>query len=148
MPVTRIARSALLPYAQADIYALVSDIENYPLYMEGCIAARILNTQGDIVEACLQLGKGGIQQNFTTRNTLLHPHHISMQLVEGPFRSFRGLWEFKALDTSASKVSLDLQFELDNQLANMAAGKVFESVATNLVDNLCQRAHSLYGKQP
>ena len=42
-------------------------------------------------------------------------------------------------------MSLDLQFELDGKLANLAAGKLFEGVASNLVDSLCRRAHALYG---
>lgn len=145
MPVTRINRSALLPYTQEAVFALVADIESYPHYMEGCLAATILSADATVVEATLQLGKGKIRQQFTTRNAIQKPQRINMTLVEGPFRSFQGQWDFLALTADASKVSLDLQFELDNQLASLAAGKLFESVASSLVDSLCRRARGLYG---
>lgn len=145
MAVTRIARSALLPYAREHIFSLVSDIEAYPQYMEGCTGARILVAGDDLVEARLDLSKAGIKQTFTTRNQVIRPQLIVMELVEGPFRSLNGRWLFDALDSEACKVSLDLQFEIDGKLANLAAGKLFESVAGNLVDSLCKRAHTLYG---
>lgn len=146
MPVTRISRSALLPYAQEAVFALVSDIESYPQYMDGCLAATVLFADDAVVEATLCLGRGGIRQQFTTRNEILKPQRISMSLVEGPFRSLQGQWDFLALNAEASKVSLDLQFELDSQLASFAAGKLFESVASNLVDSLCRRARGVYGQ--
>lgn len=145
MATTRIARSALLPYARDSIFSLVNDIEAYPLYMDGCASARILVARDDLVEARLDLSKAGIRQTFTTRNQMIRPRLIVMELIEGPFRSLNGRWLFDALDSEACKVSLDLEFEIDGKLANLAAGKLFETVAGNLVDSLCKRAHHLYG---
>ncbi len=145
MAVTRIARSALLPYSRENIFSIISDIEAYPHYMDGCVGACILLAGPVCVEARLDLSKAGIRQSFTTRNQLIEPETIVMELVEGPFRSLNGRWLFDALGLDACKVSLDLQFEADNRLMNMAAGKLFESVAGNLVDSLCARARHLYG---
>lgn len=145
MPVTRIAKSALLPYAAEQLFDLVNDIEAYPHYMEGCTAARVLLAEPGLVEARLELSRGGITQAFATRNRLERPQAIVMELLEGPFRRFGGRWQFQALAPEACKVSLDLQFELDSQLASLAAGKLFEGVALNLVDALCRRAHQQCG---
>jgi ribosome-associated toxin RatA of RatAB toxin-antitoxin module len=145
MAVTRIARSALLPYPRENIFSIISDIEAYPHYMDGCVGACILLAGSDCVEARLDLSKAGIRQSFTTRNQLIEPETITMELVEGPFRSLNGRWLFDALSLDACKVSLDLRFEADNRLMNMAAGKLFESVAGSLVDSLCARARHLYG---
>jgi ribosome-associated toxin RatA of RatAB toxin-antitoxin module len=148
MAITRIARSALLPYARENIFSLINDIEAYPQYMDGCTAARILLAENGFVEARLELSKAGIKQSFTTRNQIIEPQTILMELVEGPLQSLSGRWLFDALDADACKVSLDLQFEVDGKLANLAAGKLFESVAGSLVDSLCKRAHTLYRLQP
>ncbi len=145
MPITRIAKTALLPYPAEQLFDLVNDIEAYPQYMDGCVGATILHADADRVEARLQLSRSGITQAFATRNQLLRPQTIVMELLEGPFQSLSGRWHFNALAPEACKVSLDLQFELDGKLASLAAGKLFESVASSLVDSLCRRAHTLYG---
>lgn len=145
MAITRIAKSALLPYPAEQLFDLINDIEAYPQYMDGCTAARVLLAEPGLVEARLELARGGITQAFATRNRLERPQLIVMELLEGPFRTFAGRWQFNALAPEACKVSLDLQFELDGKLASLAAGKLFEGVAISLVDSLCRRAHQLYG---
>jgi ribosome-associated toxin RatA of RatAB toxin-antitoxin module len=145
MPITRLAKTALLPYPAEQLFDLVNDIAAYPHYMEGCVGATILHADADVIEARLQLSRAGISQSFATRNRLLRPQTIDMALLEGPFTSLSGRWQFNALAPEACKVSLDLQFELDGKLASLAAGKLFEGVANNLVDALCRRAHALYG---
>ncbi|HRG50924.1 MAG: type II toxin-antitoxin system RatA family toxin [Cellvibrionales bacterium] len=145
MPVTRIAKTALLPYAAEQLFDLVNDIAAYPQYMDGCVAATVLLSTPEIVEARLELSRAGITQAFATRNRLQRPQSIDMELLEGPFTALSGRWQFLALAPEACKVSLDLRFELDGKLASLAAGKLFESVAVNLVDALCRRAHSQLG---
>lgn len=144
---TRIERSALLPYSAGQLFALVDDIETYPQYMEGCVGARVIQRGENWVEARLELRKAGISQSFSTRNRLFQPERIEMELIEGPFDSFQGEWVFRHLAENACKVSLDLQFRLDSKVAHAAAGKLFESVACNLVNALCQRANTLYGEK-
>ena len=145
MPITRIAKTALLPYPAEQLFDLINNIEAYSQYMDGCVGACILLAEADVIEARLQLSRAGISQSFATRNRLQRPHTIVMELLEGPFSSLAGRWQFDALAPEACKVSLDLQFELDGTLANLAAGKLFEGVASNLVDSLCRRSHALYG---
>ena len=67
---TNINRSALLPYRAEQIYDLVNDIEAYPAFMDGCVGAEILRCEVNLVEARLDLSKGGISHSFITRNFL------------------------------------------------------------------------------
>jgi ribosome-associated toxin RatA of RatAB toxin-antitoxin module len=142
---THLTRSALLPYPAAAMFDLVNDIEAYPRYMEGCVGAQILFRDENVMEARLELSKGGIRQAFTTRNTLNPPDSIDMKLVEGPFSSFGGKWTFQQLNENACKVTFDLQFGFSNALLAMAAKSLFGSVADRMVDALVKRAHELYG---
>ena len=142
---THITRSALVAYSDQQMFQLVNDIEAYPQYMEGCIGAEVLERSSNEVTARLDLSKLGMRYSFTTRNALSEPNSMDMQLVEGPFKQFRGVWSFKALAADACKVSLDLEFEFSNSLVAMAAGKWFESVANELVAGLCRRAQQIYG---
>lgn len=142
---THITRSALVAYSDQQMFQLVNDIEAYPQFMEGCIGAEVLERSSSEVTARLDLSKLGMRYSFTTRNLLSEPNSMDMQLVEGPFKQFRGVWSFKALAADACKVSLDLEFEFSNSLVAMAAGKWFESVANELVAGLCRRAQQIYG---
>jgi ribosome-associated toxin RatA of RatAB toxin-antitoxin module len=142
-PVTKIQRTALLPYPAERLFELVSDIESYPDYMEGCVGAQVLRRDADLVDARLELARGGIEQSFATRNRSLAPHTIELELLEGPFKKFSGRWHFQTLGSLACKVSLDLEFTLNNRLLGVAAGKLFAGVTGNLVDAVARRAHDV-----
>lgn len=142
---TSISRTALLPYTAQQVFDLVNDIESYPSYMQGCSQARVLSRGDNWVEAELVLAQGNLRQRFSTRNTLIVPERIDMQLLEGPFSKFEGVWQFKCLQGEACKVSLDLNFKLNNKLVNLAAGRLFESVGSRLVDEVSLRAKQCFG---
>lgn len=140
----KIERSALIQFSAQQMFDLVNDVEAYPSYMDGCVSAQILKTGENWMEAELVLGKAGIQQRFTTRNSLTPPEQIVITLVDGPFTFMQGLWQFKALADDACKINFVLEFEMQNRLLGMAAGKLFESVAGKQVDVFCQRAREIY----
>ncbi|QFU76765.1 type II toxin-antitoxin system RatA family toxin [Halioglobus maricola] len=142
---TNIQRSALLPYKPKQMFDLVNDIEAYPRYMEGCVGAEVLHRADDIVEARLDLAKGGIKQSFSTRNRVVDSRHIALELVDGPFNQFEGSWEFLPLGEKACKVSLELSFKVNNAVLGAAAAKLFDSVTINLVSAVEKRAKQLYG---
>ena len=142
---TRIKRSALLPYSAEQVYALVNDIESYPQYMDGCVGAEILRREPGMVEARLDLARAGIEHSFTTRNLLREHEIIELELLEGPFDSFTGRWQFQRLGDLACKVSLDLEFRVNSSLLGAAATRLFKSVTSSLVDSLARRAKQLYG---
>ncbi|WP_237132003.1 type II toxin-antitoxin system RatA family toxin [Pseudohongiella sp. O18] len=140
-----IERSALVNYSAAQMYALVNDIEQYPNFMQGCIAAEILERDEDVVVGKLTLGKAGIRYSFTTRNTLVPNESMHMKLVEGPFRSFDATWRFTSLSDSACKVSLEMHFEWSGSLLGAAMEKLFQHSANSQVDSVIARARVLYG---
>lgn len=140
-----IERSALVPYSARQMYDLVNDITNYPRFMHGCVGAHLIAEGEGFVEARLDLKKAGLEKSFTTRNTLEPYERIEMHLVEGPFKTFEGVWGFRALNEEASKVSLSLTFEFENKLLALAADPWFESVGNQLVSAVVERAKEVYG---
>jgi len=141
----QVDQSALLPYSSEQLFELVNDIQAYPEFMDGCINAEILERNQDEVTATLELGKAGLRYSFTTRNTLVPGESMVMSLVEGPFKHFDAAWHFKALDQSACKVSLHMEFEFSSGLVDAALKHLFESTSRNLVNAVCKRAEQLYG---
>ena len=142
---TTISRSALLPHTAPELFELVNDIESYPLFMDGCVGATILRREGQLLEARLDLSKGGITQSFTTRNTLEGAQSIRLELVEGPFDFFEGRWGFQGLGDAACKVSLHIEFDIHHSVLGVAAGKLFERVSNKLVESVSRRAKVIYG---
>lgn len=134
-----------MTYSAEQMFDLVNDIESYPQFMKGCRKAKILSQDDDELVGELTLGQGAIQHSFTTRNSLSRPERIDMQLVSGKFKNFSASWQFFSLNDDACKVSLRMQFEFDHSLVDLAAERLFDSVANAQVDALVARADVVYG---
>ena len=142
---TRIQRSALLPYPAQALYDLVNDVASYPQFLPWCTATEVLESTPAQMRATIKVGKAGLSQQFTTRNSLRPGEAIEMQLEQGPFRSLHGVWTFQPLGESACKITLDLAFEYSGALVKATLGPLFNQAATTIVDAFCQRARQLYG---
>ncbi len=135
-----IQRSALLMYPVEHLYRLVNEVESYPQFIDGCVGSEVFERSETELRARLDLAKAGVKLSFTTHNTMQPNEHIVLNLVDGPFKAFKGEWRFTRLQENACKVEFELQFELSNALLSAAVGKLLDGVTTNLVDALCQRA--------
>jgi len=136
----RIERSALVEHSAARMFALVNDIPAYPRRFDWCDSAQVLESSPGRVVARLDLGLGALRTWFTTENTLVPPHHIDMQLRDGPFRKLSGRWQFHALDESACKVSLALDFEPRSRLLVPALTLGFQALADRMVGDFVRVA--------
>jgi ribosome-associated toxin RatA of RatAB toxin-antitoxin module len=124
--------------------ALVNDIASYPQFLPWCSKANVLEQNIDFMVASIEVQKGGIRQSFTTRNDLSSEGKIVMDLVDGPFKYLKGVWDFIHLKEGACKVILTLEFELKQNIAKMAFGPVFNQAANSMVDAFCERANQVY----
>lgn len=140
---TTINKSALMAHPVSTMFALVADIESYPEFLPGCVGAEVLETTSDGVVARLDLAKAGVKQSFVTSNTNIANESIHLQLTDGPLESLTGTWRFQPLSDEACKVTLDLSFELRSSLMRLAVGKLFETVANDMVGAMVSRADQL-----
>lgn len=142
---TRVERSALVFHSAEQMFDLINDVRRYPEFLPWCASVDVISERDDELVARLHLSKAGLKYSFATRNRLERPDRMQIELVEGPFSSLSGIWTFKPLSDEASKVSLDLSFDFTGRLTGLAMGKVFNQVATTLVDAFVVRADQLYG---
>lgn len=140
MPTIR--RSALVEHSAARMFALVNDVAAYPARFDWCDSAQVLESSDRVMVARLDLGLGALRTWFTTQNTLSPPHHIDLKLVDGPFRSLSGRWEFHALDESACKVTLTLTFKPVVRMLAPAMAIGFQHLADRMVDDFVAVADS------
>jgi ribosome-associated toxin RatA of RatAB toxin-antitoxin module len=143
-----IERSALVNFSAQQMFDLVNDVEAYPGYMAGCVKAEVLERGADSITARLELAKSGIHQSFTTRNQLKPPNTMIMELVDGPFKKFRGIWQFNSLNANSCEVKFRLEYEFSNFFLGMAAGSMINQLAGEQVDSVCKRAKFIYGQTP
>lgn len=139
-----VRRSALVAFSAESMYDLVNDVSAYPEFLPGCAQTKVLQQDDESMKAALLIAKAGVKQWFTTENALQRGKFIKMQLVEGPFSHLSGGWSFTALAEDACKIELDLDFAFSSRLAEMAFGKVFNSIATNMVNAFISRAKEVY----
>jgi len=135
-----IVRSALVEHSAARMFALVNDVAAYPRRFDWCNGAEVLEQSHDRLTARLDLGIGALRTWFTTENSLSPPHHIDMDLRDGPFKRLQGRWEFHALDECACKVSLKLDFEAQNRLLAPALALGMQGLADRMVDDFVREA--------
>ena len=140
----QIRRSAIVSRTDAQMYALVNDVESYPKRFAWCTGATVSDVGEQGLTARLEVRVAGMTQAFTTRNTLEPPHRIAMLLAEGPFRSLAGVWTFTALGESGCKVALALDFEYSGRLMAPVMRHGFERVADRMVDDFCREAMRVY----
>lgn len=142
---TTVQRSALVRFSAHQMFEIVDDIEAYPDFLPWCSGSRILKRAGDIVEAEIQISKAGFNKKFATRNRSDGRGKLFMTLLEGPFSSFEGVWDFMPLREDASKISLNLEFEMQGKLASLAFGSVFNQICNTMVSSFTDRAKKIYG---
>lgn len=142
---TIVQKSALVRIPASAMFTLVNDVERYPEFLPWCRSSRILRLLADGMEAEVEVARGGFNQSFATRNLIVHEQEIRMSLLRGPFESLEGVWSFLPLREDASKISLDLHFEMSGRLTSLAFGAVFSQICNTLVSAFSERAKQLHG---
>jgi ribosome-associated toxin RatA of RatAB toxin-antitoxin module len=135
-----VKRSALIAESPARMYALINDIERYPEFVPWCAAARIESRKEGEVIATLNIKRGPLRAEFTTRNLLEPDRRVLMQFVSGPFRVLEGLWTLTPLGDLGCRVELEMRFEFANRVAGTLFEPLFEDTAASLVDAFVKRA--------
>ncbi len=142
--ITVVQKSALVKFSAQQMFDIVNNIESYPEYLPWCKRSRILSQGENTLEAELVIAKGGLQKSFATHNKLDYGGRIYMTLLDGPFKSLEGVWNFMPLREDASKISLDLEFEVAGKLASLTFGSVFNQLCGSMVSAFSKRAKYLY----
>ncbi len=137
---------ALVPYSVENMFALVSNIGDYPKFLPWCQSIILHSETESEVVATIKMGSAGLKQAFTTTNVIKPHHWIKMRLLKGPFSQLQGDWQFRPLGKEGCKISLNLEFDISNRLLKMSLGPVFTKIANTLVDAFVKRANKLYGK--
>lgn len=133
------------PYSVAQLFNLVNDVDSYPQFVPDCRAAGVLTRSDSELTAFIEIEKLGFKKRFSTCNRLYFPTHIDLSLIKGPFKRLKGQWRFLEQSASTCKIALELEFEFNNGLLELAFSSVFKEIMKNMVNAFSQRAKRVYG---
>jgi ribosome-associated toxin RatA of RatAB toxin-antitoxin module len=147
----KLERSALMPFAAADLFGLVADVAAYPEFLPGCSSALIESDEfvegGErVVRARLGFRVSALSDSFATENRMQHGQRIQMRLLQGPFRQLEGVWEFRVLDERACKVSLALSVDFSSRIMEATLAPWMDRAVNGIIDAFRQRAEQRLGR--
>ncbi len=143
----QVKKSVLLWYSPHEMYALVTDIEQYPSFLPWCDSAQVLEQHDDGVTARLGLAYMGVRQAFTTRNEQASDASVRIRLVDGPFSLLEGTWLFRPVgqQAQACKIEFELRYAFAGVALETVISPVFDKIANTFVDSFVKRAEAVYG---
>ena len=115
-----------VPFARADVFDIVADIESYPQFVPGCRAARILCRDGNRLRVEQELGLATWSWRFCTDAVLERPSRIAIATREAPFAHLDQVWQFRAANRGGTDVSLRVDYELRSRFLGHLATRLFD----------------------
>ena len=146
-----VKKSVLLWYSPREMYALVTNVPEYPQFLPWCERAEVVEQHSDGVTARLHLAYAGVRHAFTTRNRHATDSSVQVGLVDGPFSELQGDWKFISLPTPAGaeaqacRIEFQLRYAFSNAAFETVLSPVFDRIANTLVDSFVKRAEQVYG---
>jgi len=146
-----VKKSVLMWYSAAEMYALVTTVEDYPQFLPWCERAEVLEEHADGMTARLHMALKGLRHAFTTRNVHVTDQSVEVDLVDGPFSQLDGHWKFLPLpkpaadESKACRIEFELRYAFSNVAFEAVLSPVFDKVANTLVDSFVKRAEQVYG---
>jgi ribosome-associated toxin RatA of RatAB toxin-antitoxin module len=154
-----IIKEAISPHSPSAMFDLVADIHSYPKFLPWCPKTEIHNPGNPLLtDATIYVQKGFIKFSFRTLNTNKKPDSIEMNLIEGPFRELKGLWEFLPLGAlgdlsgldnldkdknsapKACKIRFSLSYIFSNRALDMTLNPLMQNLADSFLDAFCREA--------
>ena len=134
-----------LPYAAAQLFDLVADVERYPEFMPWVIEARVRRRRGHTIMVDMTVGTGPLRKQFSTVATLNRPHRIDIISADSIFNRFEQRWTFAPAAGGGSDVEYHVVFEFRSRLLQALMGALFSDQAVATMSAFKRRAHQLYG---
>lgn len=131
-------------YSTAQLFALASDIEKYPHFVPGCVAARIVEEDGTLWRVDNVFAVGPMRYRFASIAAVDPNNGLDIRSSESPWKSFHLAWRFTEL---AEGCRVGCRFAVEFRSGVVAAIAHFVSQGTELriMAAFEKRAQALYG---
>jgi coenzyme Q-binding protein COQ10 len=126
------------------LFALVSDIESYPIFVPGCLNARIVERSERVWRVENVFGFGPVRSRFTSIAELDPPRRLDISSGDGPWRDFRMSWQFRPSGTGC-RVSCTSTLEFRSPLFAVLAKFLRSEMEARIIAAFEARAKALFG---
>lgn len=150
MPTFRTTRR--VAHSADEMFALVADVEKYPLFLPLCEALKIRreeeHDQLPAFVADMTIAYRIFRETFTSRVTLdREANKILVEYLDGPFSHLENRWTFRPLEQGC-EVQFFIDWELRSRTLSMLVGSVFDRVFRRYAEAFERRADDVYGAKP
>ena len=141
----RVSKQVQVGYTPEQMYDLVNDVKAYSSFIPLCSASEVHEQHDHQMRATLTISKGKAGFSFTTLNSMEKGRLIIMELENGPFKSFKGVWRFTPNGFHGCLISLEFEFEFASRLLNAAFSGVFKQLCESMIESFKKEAIARYG---
>ena len=139
----------VLPYAPAQLFELVGDVEAYPRFVPWITGMRTWNGRDDgpvsTVDAEAQVGFSFLKEKFATRvRRDREALSIDVSLLYGPFKRLANGWRFVA-EGEATRVEFVIDFAFKSAMLDALLAANIDKAANRLIACFEDRARQVYG---
>jgi len=136
--------SAILPFSCQQVFDLAADIERYPEFLNGWVAARITRRDGNVWQVAQTMGVGPMRLTFNSTAVLAAPQRIDVTSTEYPFKQYSLSWLMSALATGGCRIGIVAEFEFRSRFLQGVANSVAPAAIADTLTAFERRAHRLY----
>jgi len=140
----------ILPYAPAQLAALVADVAAYPLFVKWVSAMRVWNAREEapgvsLVDAEAQVGFSFLKERFSTwvRHDRNLPR-VEVGLIRGPFKHLKNRWDFHE-DPAGTRLEFMIDFAFRSPILNAMLQANFQLAVGKLIASFEAEAERRYG---
>jgi coenzyme Q-binding protein COQ10 len=137
-----------VPYSAELMYAVVSDVENYPRFLPWVVALRVLSRRETGMTAEMAVGYGALRERYTSE-IRLDPAIRRIDVTQihngesgGPFKQLENHWQFTPAGEGC-EISFSILFEFKSRLLHSVAGAKFEKVMLKMADAFVAQAKQI-----
>jgi len=134
----------LLPFSCEQVFDLAADIEHYPDFLRGWIAARVRRRESNICYVDQVVGIGPLRVQFSSKAVLLRPVRIDVTSSDPPFRHFSLSWLVEAVPSAGCRVSVVADLQLQSIFLQQAVDLVLPDRVSDIIESFEARARHLY----
>lgn len=123
----------------ASVFALIADVESYPLYMPGFRAVRIISASATRLDVEQSVSLAGIRLAFNSVAEMAPPTRLEIHAEPAPLRVFRLLWllEPRGSDETLVRAELTLAFR----------SRMFDLLAARLAPRMLKQAVAAFERR-
>lgn len=130
-----------------ELFALASDIEQYPRFLPWCKSVRVTRTGEDgIREVDNHFGAGPADMAFRSRAIATPPNRLEITSDDGPFRRFVLIWSFTPRSEGGCRVRAEYVVEFRSGVLQGLARLGVHRVERSVLRRFRDRARTVYAR--